>query len=525
MRLLRSGGGAAYRVDGPRVSSLLVLAIPLSIACGSNGSNEATANTGDTTSSTTAPTTSNTTAPTTSSTTSTVGGTSSGEATVATSGEASTSGSSTTGGGTGGLTVNLSLSEAIQTVGIVEFSAANAITSARVDFGRQADSFEYSAPVDLAEANYRTLLLGMKETTTYYVQVVAESAGTMLSSDVLTIETGSLPNSTPNVSVNDVNASALYGGFTINCTGVGGFGGNQGTGVAFVIDPDGDPVWAYDLAGTPVSGCSRARMSFDGKDMWIGNFSNVSPDGALMRLRMDGSTSETFSFPGRHHDFTVLPNNNILFQEQENGGMGMGGADEGPDIIRELDVSTGMARDIYHENTDFAEQIAESGAHTNYIKYVPHLNGISFSMRHTNTIGVISYPAPGETAELLMVFGGPLNDFDFSWEVQHGHQVLEESIIIFNNNAEGSFGESAVLEYEYDLASGSGTQVLNYLSGNSSGAFGDAQRLPNGNTFITYSTSGVWHEIDAGGNLLREMTTESVGYSEHRKSMYGPPPH
>src|SRR5690606_10843037 len=99
------------------------------------------------------------------------------------------------------------------------------------------------------------------------------------------------------------------------------------------------------------------------------------------------------------------------------------------------------------------------------------------------------------------------------------------SIIIFNNNAEGSFGESAVLEYEYDLASGSGTQVLNYLSGNSSGAFGDAQRLPNGNTFITYSTSGVWHEIDAGGNLLREMTTESVGYSEHRKSMYGPPPH
>src|SRR5690606_30711139 len=187
--------------------------------------------------------------------------------------------------------------------------------------------------------------------------------------------------------------------------------------------------------------------------------------------------------------------NNILFQEQENGGMGRGGADEGPDIIRELDVNTGMARDIYHENTDFAEQIAESGAHTNYIKYVPHLNGISFSMRHTNTIGVISYPAPGETAELLMVFGGPLNDFDFSWEVQHGHHVLEDSILIVNNNAEGSFGESAVLEYAYDRTTGTGTQLLDYRSGNTSGAFGDAQRPPNGNTFITYSTSGVWHEI------------------------------
>lgn len=504
MRLLWSRGVAVFRTVAPCAPSLVLLALGVATACSS----------GDPESDTAAATV---TGPT-------VGSTSS--ITATTNPETSTAGtSSTTGSPTGGLTVNLSLSEAIQTVGIVEFSSGSAVTEARVDFGTQADSFEYSAPVDLTEPNYRTLLLGMKESTTYYVQVVAVAEGTTLSSEVLTIETGSLPNSTPNVTVNDVNPTALYGGFTINCTGVGGLGGTEGSGVAFVIDSDGDPVWAYDLEGTPVSGCSRARMSFDGKDMWIGNFSNVSPDGALMRLRMDGSASETFSFPGRHHDFTVLPNNNILFQEQENGGMGRGGADEGPDIIRELDVNTGMTREIYHENTDFSEQISESGAHTNYIKYVPHLDGISFSMRHTSTIGVISYPQPGETAELLMVFGGPLSDFDFSWEIQHGHQVLEDSILIFNNNAEGSFGESAVLEYEYDLALGTGTQVLNYLSGNNSGAFGDAQRLPNGNTFITYSTSGVWHEIDAAHELLREMTTDGLGYSEHRKSMYGPPPH
>ena len=91
-------------------------------------------------------------------------------------------------------------------------------------------------------------------------------------------------------------------------------------------------------------------------------------------------------------------------------------------------------------------------------------------------------------------------------------------------NAEGSFGESAVLEYEYDLAAGTGTKVLDYRSGNSSGAFGDAHRLPNGNTFITYSTAGVWHEIDAAGTLLREMTTDGLGYSQHRKTLYGPPP-
>ena len=512
MRSLCSQGGAGSRVNAPRVSSLLLLAIGVSTACGSSGSDAGTA---DATSSENS----------TSGSTATVGGTPSATVTGTTSpGESSTDGTSTTGSVTGDFTVDLSLSEAIQTVGIVEFSTSRTLDSARIEFGRQPGSYEYSAPVDLAEPNYRTLLLGMKEATTYYVQVFGESGGTTLSSEVLTVETGNLPNSTPNVTVNDVNASALYGGFTINCTGVGGIGGTQGSGVAFIIDQDGDAVWSYDLAGTVVSGCSRARMSYDGKDMWIGNFSNVSPDGALMRLRMDGLTNETYSFPGRHHDFTVLPNNNVLFQEQENGGMGMGGADEGPDIIRELDVNTGTAREIYHENTDFSEQIAESGAHTNYIKYVPHLNAISFSMRHTSTIAVITYPEVGETAELLMVFGGPLTDFDFSWEIQHGHEVLENSILIFNNNAEGSFGESAVLEYEYDLATGTGTKVLDYRSGNSSGAFGDAHRLPNGNTFITYSTAGVWHEIDAAGTLLREMTTDGLGYSQHRKELYGPPP-
>lgn len=425
----------------------------------------------------------------------------------------------------GDFTVDLTLSDVIQTVGIAEWSSPSPIDEARIEFGREAGNYEFSAPVDLSEPNYRTLLLGMKQNTTYYVQIFAQSGGSALASDVLTLDTLSLPNSTPSLIVNDVNPSALYGGFTINCTGVGGFGGNQGSGVAFVFDKDGDPVWAYDLAGTEVSGCSRARMSFDGKDMWIGNFSNVSPDGALMRLGMDGQTSRVYSIPGRHHDFAVLPNNNILYQAQANGGMGRGGADEGNDLINELDVETGESRLLYDENTDFAEQISESGAHTNYIEYVPHLNGISFSMRHTSTIGVITYPAVGEQAQLLMVFGGPLSNFDFSWSIQHGHELLENSLLIFNNEAESGMGTSAALEYQYDLSSGTGTLVMNYApQGRSSGAFGDVQRLPNGNTLVTYSTQGVIHEIDSNATLLREISTDPLGYSQHRKTLYGPPP-
>jgi hypothetical protein len=42
---------------------------------------------------------------------------------------------------------------------------------------------------------------------------------------------------------------------------------------------------------------------------------------------------------------------------------------------------------------------------------------------------------------------------------------------------------------------------------------------------VTYSTSGVIHEVSAAGTLLREITTSaSLGYSEHRATLYGPPP-
>ncbi len=426
----------------------------------------------------------------------------------------------------GGFDVTLSLSEAIPTVGIAEWSTPATIDSAHVDFGRESGNYEFSAPVDLSEPNHRTLLLGMKESTTYYVQVFAESGGTTHSSDVLTLDTGVLSNQLPAISVNDVNPAAVYGGFTVTCNG--GIGNNPagpspGAGWAFIFDKDGDMVWAYDLTDTAVASCTRARMSYDGKDMWAGNFSNVSPDGALLRLSMDGLTSETFSLPARNHDFAVLPNNNIVYQEQQNGGAGRGGVDEGADNISELDVETGMSRVLYDENTDFAEQIAESGAHTNYVAYVPFLNAISFSMRHTSTIGVISFPPPGEQAQLLMTFGGPLSDFDFSWDYQHGHEVMENSIIIFNNTA-ATGNQSAAIEYEYDVNTGHGTQILDYTSGLASFAFGEVQRLPNGNTFVTYSVAGVIHEIDASGTLLRETSLTPIGYTRHRKTLYGPPP-
>ena len=42
---------------------------------------------------------------------------------------------------------------------------------------------------------------------------------------------------------------------------------------------------------------------------------------------------------------------------------------------------------------------------------------------------------------------------------------------------------------------------------------------------MTFSDTGVFHEITKTGTLLRQITTTTaVAYSEHRATLYGPPP-
>ncbi len=426
--------------------------------------------------------------------------------------------------------VKVSVSPAIGTVGIVEWSVDKTVESAAIDFGRSSDSFELRAPSELTalDGKFRTVLLGMKASSTYSLRITARADGIKYVSDVYTVSTGPQPSALPTVSVTNYNAAASFGGFTVTCNGAGSGVGADNDSWAFIFDKDGDMVWWYDLTDTVAAECTRARMSFDGKYMWAGNFSNVSPDGALLRIPMDGvGDPDMYSFPGRNHDFAVLPNDHILFQEQKNGGGYDGGStfggSEGADYIRELDPETGQAFTLYDEEDDFATLLEEvnGSAHTNFVTYVPGLNAVAFSMRHCSTIAMLSYP----DAEIIGIFGGADSWFsEMNWDYQHGFEIVGNELLVFNNGSDFFGGTAHVLRFTFDLESRSATRTLDYSGGASSAAFGDVQLLPNGNIFITYSTSGVFQEIAPNSALLREMSTEFVGYSEHRKTLYGPPP-
>jgi hypothetical protein len=106
----------------------------------------------------------------------------------------------------------------------------------------------------------------------------------------------------------------------------------------------------------------------------------------------------------------------------------------------------------------------------------------------------------------------------------HGHHLLDDSLLIFANK--GGANASAVFEYTLD-----GKQLMSYDSGRSAQNLGDVQRLPGGNTLVSYSNSQSYiHEIDKNQKLVLEIDLgagsggPSLGYVLWRASLYGPPP-
>jgi hypothetical protein len=151
-------------------------------------------------------------------------------------------GTSGTGGGTDSnlstvactITPSLMMSSAIVTVGIVTFTTdLTGIDSAHIDFGLDTN-YGMTAPVDLTQTNYRTLLLGMKPSHDYHYRIVATAGGAQCVGSDNMLHTGDLPNGThlQPVTINTPQPSKVTPGFIITgfftapgSSGVGGFGG------------------------------------------------------------------------------------------------------------------------------------------------------------------------------------------------------------------------------------------------------------------------------------------------------------
>jgi hypothetical protein len=350
----------------------------------------------------------------------------------------------------------------------------------------------------------------MKAQREYHFRVVAIAGNRRCESADDTLQTGELPNQPEliDIEIETPQPAKLNGGYTVS--------GIFQTGPAFILDADGDYVWWFD-SGDTVS----ARMSHDGKSMWLRNSNVRGRDPMVYRVSMDGMQVETFDLDSElgdsHHDFTVLPDETLVFIAHDDA--------TGCDKLMER-APDGSVREIINA----MEAHGSSECHLNSVQYYAEDDTITFSDRIPGC-----YVKVTRSGDVLWVLGGDASTFTsgngLQWiggqgGGQHGHHILApDRMLMFANGMVGS--SSMVYELVLDEQAGTALRVWEYDGGEQTSVLGDVQRLPNGNTLVTYTSAGTIHEVDPDRNLVQSLTWSlggAVGYVQRRDSLYGPPP-
>ena len=435
--------------------------------------------------------------------------------TTATGGATGAAGAKGTGGTTGNagstgstsctISATSSFSTAIANVAIVTWTTTlSNLTKAEIDFGPTSGGTTLVAPVDLTQASYRTLLLGMKPSTSYAYKIVATNASGSCTSSSYTIMTGALPSGAPTVTATIMNATAHDKGFIVTSSGLMGK-------TTFIIDPDGAVVWSATGPSSP----SRSHMSWDGTHMYMMalNVMNTSA-GNIQSVAMDGTGNTALSgVTASHHDLTAIPGGLATMLWNKSGT-------DAPCSLVERADATGTFTTVV---ADMGTVYTSTTFHSNAVHYYPSDNTYTVGDRNPNL-----YVKLSRTGSLIWQFGGssPKDQSKFftgvpTWSVNHGHQLLADGTFVFFNNTPN---EGWV--YKLNTSNMTASKTLTYTaSGATSNVLGDIQRLPNGNYLVTFSTSGQIHEISPTGTLVAKFTSTSFGYSEFRESLYGQPPY
>lgn len=398
-------------------------------------------------------------------------------------------------------TLNYTASAAIGTVEIVTWSTdLPNLTEAHIDFGPTGSEPSMTAPVDLNEPDYRTLLLGMKGARSYSFRILASSGESTCASPDFSFTTGPVPSWVPVVSKASSGEDASKG-FIVTTPGVdlNHQGMARELADAYIFDTDGDVVWwVPELAFEP----TRAHMAWDGKAMWFLRLNlGTTQGGQVFKVSMDGlTTQEIAGLEAAHHDFTVLPEGGIATM--------LNGSNDTPDSFVEVKAD-GSIETVVADLATLYEP--PSSFHPNAVHYYP--DDDSYTLSDLTLSGFVKFTRSGE---LVWQLGGPNAQGDSfelvgiePWVNSHGHHMTADGhSLFFNNLLTSQGGPSRALEVSLDETNWTATKTWEYQDDLlASYQLGDVERLPNGNVLVTYSMEGVIQEVTPGGDVVQSFDT------------------
>ncbi len=349
-----------------------------------------------------------------------------------------------------------------------------------------------------------------------------------------TITTGTLPTWLPDVTYAATVPEAAEGGYTVASVI------DTGGGRLVVYDGAGRPVWAYEPTGVVPPAISRARMSLDGTAILYDVFANaVDGPGYIVRVPLDGGAATRLAITAAHTDFVELPSGGYATLAWELRMFGDRQIVAGTVVEVPAD---GEPYTVWSAFDDFTPDLTQT-----YETFIPgtpeaedwtHINGLDYdadtdayyvSLARQDTVARIDR-ATGELAWWLSDSGGDFTPVGDAPLVLHPHsvQATPDGILVFNrgNPNEPDTCSSAV-DVALDEADGTAAITASYTSERCLLVtfLGSAERLPGGNTLVSWSTAGQLDEFTPDGALAWRVSAPlgfGFGFAS-RVDALGPP--
>ena len=404
-------------------------------------------------------------------------------------------------------------------------------TGAFVEFG-PAGVRERMARARIDDSGHaRAFLVGMKPTTENNWRVIEVVGGERLRGHRHALETGSLGTSVPDLTVEIHDPLRASGGYVVTST-------LSQPSTAIIVDADGDVVWAHrpsaDWHQLHIPRVLRSRTGdwivyHAGLGYQPGE-TEVVLDRMIVRIGLDGTGEETLRVPDAHHDvferggggYTVLMYDWRTIDDQQIQG----------DRLVEIDLD-GTQRQIWSV-WDHFEYDPQNGStadldwsHANAVDYDRGDDAYLVSLHNLDCIVKIDR----ETGDQLWVLGGEHSTFQLPdggttlFQRQHEFELLDDGGIVVFDNGLPAGGDSRVVEYALDEQGGAAVFRWEYRLDppRYNVALGHVDRLPNGNTLITWSALGQIDEVTPEGTVVWRLKAEmgsGFGYTTWRETLF-----
>jgi hypothetical protein len=327
----------------------------------------------------------------------------------------------------------------------------------------------------------------------------------------------SLPEDFPTVTVLTLDNPAPGFLFLANRPQVGSPSGHYG----MILDDTGFPQWFALMPET---------NDFKRQPTGQLTYFDAQPDQRTYKVMDSTYTVIDVYEPGNgypmadSHDFQFLPNGNALFMIIDHQPVDMSQIVPGGcvnaivrgHIVQEHDTDHNVVFEWRSwDHFAITEAIHEDltscfvdAVHTNSIE--PDFDGnLLLSNRNLDDITKVNRA----TGEVMWRLGGPENDFTLVGDTQFftyqhsARRTAAGTITVFDNGCFSSPQESRAVEFEIDETNLIATRVWEFRHDPPIFApfTGNTQRLPNGNTLISWGSEGIMTEVRSDGSTSFEM--------------------